>query len=363
MVEIAQQAMRDFWGNPSSAHALGAEAARKLAHARAQVAAAIGADPSEILFTSGGTEANALGFVGAAQIAERRGKHLVVSALEHPSIAEAARSLGERGFTVAVAHVDRGGRIDLDKFPITPETTVCALIWVQNEIGTVQSIAELVQLIRARAPRCHIHLDAVQALGKIPVAVTALGVDSLALSAHKIHGPKGVGALWLRRGARISPLHQGGGQEGGLRSGTENMPGIVALGLAAELAEASRRAAAPEMERLREKLWTQIAASYPRTVRHGANPAPHILSVGFPNTPAEPLLHSLESHGVCVSAGSACHARSKKPSATLRAIGVTEHMGTIRFSLSRETTEADIDRALSALTAAVSELGVIKELL
>jgi len=358
VADAAVAAMTEAWGNPSSAHRLGVEAARRVAAAREQVARAISADPAELTFTSGGTEANALGFYGAAQAA--RGKHVVVSGLEHPSVADAARKLAEQGYELTVVAPGHDGVVDAQAFAaaIRPDTAVCALLWVQNELGTVQPVEEFARLAKARAPRCHVHVDAVQALGKLAVDVGAGPFDSLSLSAHKLHGPKGVGALWLRKGARVQPRAFGGGQERGLRPGTEGVPGIVALGLAVELAEAARPEAAPRMTRLRERLWTGIAAHRPEARRHGDphKTAPHILSVGFAGLPAEPLLHAIEAHGVCVSAGSACHAKDKKPSATLRAIGVPDDMGTLRFSLSRDTTDEEIDLALAALDAAVKDL-------
>jgi cysteine desulfurase len=222
----------------------------------------------------------------------------------------------------------------------------------------VQPVAAIARAVKARAARCHVHVDAVQALGKLGIDVSEAPFDSLALSAHKIHGPKGVGALWLRKNVKLRPLVYGGGQERGLRPGTEGVPGIVALGLAVELAEAARAEAAPRMARLRDRLWQAIASALPAARRHGdpAAAAPHVLSVGLPGVPPEPLLHALEARGVYVSAGSACNARERKPSPTLRAIGVADDVGTIRLSLSRLTTDEEIERAAQALTAAVQEL-------
>ena len=355
----ALAAMTERYGNPSSAHRLGVEAARALEAAREQVARALSAEPSEITFTSGGTEANTLGLCGAANAS--RGRHVVISALEHPSISDGARHLAESGFEVTTIAPEPDGVVAVERFAeaVRPDTAVCALLWVQNELGTIQPIAALARAVKARAPKCHLHIDAVQALGKLPVDVTAQPIDSLALSAHKIHGPKGVGALWLRKGARVKPRQFGGGQERGLRPGTENLPGIVALGLAVELAEAARPEAAARMTALRERLWQGIAARVSGAKRHGApeRSSPHILSVGFAGAPAEPLLHALEAREVWVSAGSACHAKDKRPSPTLRAIGVPDDMGTLRFSLSRFTTAEEIDRAILAVAGALEELG------
>jgi cysteine desulfurase len=358
VAQAAVQAMTEAFGNPSSAHRLGVEAARMIARAREQVARAIAAEPSEVTFTSGGTEANTLGFYGAARSA--RGKHVVVTGFEHPSVADAAKRLGEEGHEVTLVAPRADGVVAAEDFAaaVRPDTGAVAILWVQNEIGTVLPVAQIAEQVKARAPRCHVHVDAVQAVGKLAVDVRAQPIDSLALSAHKIHGPKGVGALWLRKGARVGALMWGGGQERGLRPGTEGVPGIVALGLAIELAEAARPEAAPRMTRLRDELWRAISAQVPDARRNGdpQRSAPHILSVGFPGVPAEPLLHALEGHGVCVSAGSACHAKDKKPSATLRAIGVPDDVGTVRFSFSRDTSDADVAAAVDAVAAALKEL-------
>ncbi len=356
VAQAAMEAMLVAWGNPSSAHKLGAEAARRVQRAREQVAAALGGAAPEVTFTSGGTEANALALLGATA----RAKHIVVSAFEHPSVADAAKALAERGVEVTAVAPSPSGVVSPEAFAaaVRPDTALAACMWVQNELGTVQPVDAIARAVKARAPRCHVHVDAVQALGKLAVDVADAAYDSLAISAHKIHGPKGVGALWLKKGAKVKPLVFGGGQERGLRPGTEGVPGIVALGLACELAVATRAEAAPRMTALRDRLWDAIARALPSARRNGepATTAPHIVSIGFPGVPAEPLLHALEGEGVYVSAGSACHAKDKKPSATLRAIGVPDDTGVIRLSLSRFTTEAEIERAAEAVVACVRKL-------
>lgn len=356
VAEAALHAMVDAFGNPSSAHKLGAEAARLVAGARQKLAAALGGDVAEVTFTSGGTEANAL----AVQGATARARHVVASGFEHPSVADAVKALQERGVEVTLVAPSAGGVVSAEAFAaaVRPDTALAACLWVQNEIGTVQPVDAIARAVKARTPRCHVHVDAVQALGKLRIDVAAAAFDSLAVSAHKIHGPKGVGALWLRKGARLRPLVHGGGQERGLRPGTEGVPGIVALGLAAELAVAALPASAPRMAAQRDRLWSAIASALPSAERWGApeHAAPHVLSLGLPGVPAEPLLNALSAAGVYVSAGSACHARDKKPSATLRAIGVPDDVGTIRLSLSRDTTDDEIARAADAVIAAVKAL-------
>jgi cysteine desulfurase len=356
VAQAAMEAMLVAWGNPSSAHKHGVEAARRLQQARERVAAALGGAAGEVTFTSGGTEANAIVMSSVAA----RAKHVVVSGFEHPSVADAARALADRGIEVTTVAPEPSGVVSAEAIAaaVRADTALVACMWVQNEIGTVQPVDAIARAVKARAPRCHVHVDGVQALGKLAIDVGDAAFDSLAISAHKIHGPKGAGALWLKKGARARPLVFGGGQERGLRPGTEGVPGIVALGLACELAAGARVEAARRMEAQRERLWTAIVGALPEARRNGeaAHAAPHILSVGLPGVPAEPLLHALEAEGVYVSAGSACHAKDKKPSATLRAIGVPDDMGVIRLSLSRFTTDEEIARAGDAVVACVRKL-------
>lgn len=370
VVEAMVAAMTEDYGNPSSAHRLGITAARRLEEARAEVARALGAEARDVYFTSGGTEANTIAVRGAAE--RTRGRHLVVSAIEHPSVLDLTRRFGEQGFEVtevplisssAPSGVLTGvpsGVIDLEALSraVRPETAVVALMMVSNELGTVQPVFEAARKVKQIAPRAHVHIDAVQALGKLPVRVGAGPIDSLAVSAHKIHGPKGAGALWLRRGAQVAPLAVGGGQEQGIRPGTQGMPGIIGLGRAATLAVAALPTAREHLTALRERLLAGVARVMPavRPTVDPAHAAPHIVSLGFPGVAAEPLLHALEARGVYVSAGSACAARDKKPSHVLRAVGVPDDVGVLRFSFSRHTTAAEIDQALAALAQALTEL-------
>ncbi len=350
--DIVVRCLREDFGNPSSSHRLGVAAAARVKHARAQLAAALG--DGQIVFTSGGTEANALAILGAA----RRGREgsIVVSAIEHPSVHGASEKAGR----VVTVPVGADGVVSPDDVAaaVGPDTAVVAIMLVQNEIGTIQPVAAIARLARARNPRVHVHCDAVQAVGKIPVSAPALGVDSLAVSAHKIHGPKGVGALWLRRGVTLTPLWAGGGQEGGLRSGTENVPGIAGLGEAVARATAALEVDAARMAHLRDRLAATLVAATGAHLNGGAAPrAPHIASLSLPGVPAEPLLHAIEERGVFVSAGSACHSNDQhKKSHVLRAIGVPEGAGTIRVSLSRLTTSEEIDAAEHAIIGAVRDL-------
>jgi cysteine desulfurase len=353
------------FANPSSAHGLGAAASRVLEAARAEIAAALGGEAAAVVLTGGGTEANALGLLGAARAA--RGRHLVVGGLEHPAVARTAERLVAQGFELTVVSPTRAGVVSADDVAdaVRPETAVVALMLVNNELGTVQPVAEVARALAAtpRPKRPHLHVDAVQAFGLLRVRPGALGADSLAISGHKIHGPKGTGALWVRPGARVEPLWDGGRQERGLRSGTENVAGVVGLARAAALAvEAQDAGAAAAIEALRDRLEREALAAAaevaPRARRTVADAprAPHIASLAFPGFPAEPLLHALEARGVYASAGSACASRTRGPSAVLKAIGVDDDTGVLRFSLARTTTPAEIDGAVEALRGALHEL-------
>jgi cysteine desulfurase len=357
-------AARGLPANPASAHALGAAAGRALEVARAEVAAALDAEPGEILFTGGGTEADSLGVLGAARAA--RGRHLVVSALEHPAVMRSAEALVAEGFTLDVVAPTREGAVTPDAIAaaVRPDTALVAVMLVQNELGTLQPVAEIARRLEALGPRRpHLHVDAVQAFGLCRVRPRALGADTIALSAHKLHGPRGAGALWVRPGARLRPLWVGGGQERGLRGGTENLPALVGFGRAAVLARDTLAAGAAEaVARRRDRLEAgALAAVVPllpgaRATVTGAARAPHIASLAFPGLPAEPLLHALEARGVFASAGSACASKTAGPSPSLKAIGVDDRTGVLRFSLSRHTTDADVDGAVRALAEAVTEI-------
>jgi cysteine desulfurase len=272
-------------------------------------------------------------------------------------VRESARQLGREGWSVEALPVTRAGIVDVEAFVdgIDENTSVAALMLVNNEIGTINPVSEVARALADKRPDVHLHCDAVQALGKIPVDVRALGAHSVAFAGHKLHAPKGVGALWVREGSRIEPLWSGGGQQEGIRSGTLNVPGIAGLGAAAELAAQGSGD--------RASLWAELATilqsaagrcGVATRINGGEAPrAPHVLSIAFQNVPAEPLLHVLESRGVLVSAGSACAERSRKPSPVLTAIGVGAEWGTLRFSFGRDTTVEQVEQAAEILVEAV----------
>jgi len=358
-------------GNASSAHAGGRAARAALEQARRTIAAALCVQPSEIVFTSGGTESNNLAIFGS--VAEPRAAHLLVSPIEHASVLRNVERLASSGAgggftTTEVPPAGATGVVAPEAVAaaLRPDTSVVAVMLVNNELGTVQPVAAIARVLDAFASRTglrrpHLHVDAVQAFGFLPVRAASLGADSLALSAHKIHGGKGAGALWLRAGARVTPLWDGGRQERGLRSGTENVPAIVGFGRAAALARAALAAGGAEaVARLRDELEARVLERIPgatRTIAGTDARAPHISSLSFPGLPAEPLLHALEARGVLASAGSACASKTRGPSHVLKAVGVDDDTAVLRLSLSRETTADEIARAASALEEAATELG------
>jgi cysteine desulfurase len=354
------EAARDLYANPSAAHPAGAAAARALEAARTEVAAALDAEPEELVFTSGGTEADAMGVLGAARAA--RGRHLVVTAFEHPAVMRAVDGLVAEGFTVDRIAPSPAGLVPAQAVlaAVRPDTALVAVMLVQNELGTVQPVTEVARGLAQLPRRPHLHVDAVQAFGLMRLRPRALGADTLALSAHKLHGPRGAGALWIRPGARLQPLWVAGGQERGRRGGTENLPAAVGFGRAARLARRALDAGAAEAvaalrDRLEGAALAAVAGARPTVT--GAERAPHIASLAFPGLPAEPLLHALEARGVMASAGSACASRVAGPSPALKAIGVDDRTGVLRFSLSRETTAAQVDAAVTALSDAAREVG------
>ena len=355
----------ELFANPASAHAGGAAASRALAQARAEVAAALDVEPAELLFTSGGTEADALGVLGAARAA--RGRHVVISALEHPAVMRCAEALAADGYALDIVPPDRNGIVAADAIAaaVRADTAVVALMLVNNELGTRQPVADVAQRLGPPGDRKrpHLHVDAVQGFGLGRLRPRALGADSVALSAHKLHGPRGAGALWLRPGARLAPLWVGGGQERGLRGGSENLPALVAFGVAATQARAAAQDGAEERVAALRVRFEQAALAALATLVPGVRPtvtgaprAAHIASLAFPGLPAEPLLHALEARGVLASAGSACASRTAGPSPTLKAIGIDDRTAVLRFSFSRLTPAADADAAVAVLVDAVGDL-------
>lgn len=348
--------------NPSSLHAEGRAARAGLDRARERVAAVLGTRPREIVFTGGGTEADNLALLGVARAADAAGgrrRHVVATALEHHAVLHPLEQLRDEGWDVTLVEVDRDGLVDPARFAaaLREETLLASVMLANNEIGTVEPVATLAELARARGVL--FHTDAVQAPGKLALGVDALGVDLLTLTAHKFYGPKGIGVLYVRDGTPLAPVVLGGGQERGLRSGTENVAGAVGFAAALELAEAERAGYVAEIGGLRDALQARLAALPETTVNGGGAPRlPNNLSVGFAGVEAETLLIRLDLEGIASSAGSACAAGSVRLSHVLEAIGLPERYarGTLRFSLGRGLTREAIEAAGTRITRAVAEI-------
>lgn len=359
--------LRESFGNPSSLHRSGCEARNAVETARERVAALIGAQPDEIVFTGGGTEADNLAVLGAALAGRDRGNHVVTTAVEHHAVLNPCRYLERMGYEITVLPVDPRGRIDLGMLreALTERTVLVTVMHGNNEIGTLEPVAGAAALARERG--IPFHTDAVQTAGKIPVDVGGLSVDFLTLSGHKLYGPKGVGALFVRRGADLAPLLHGGRHERGLRPGTENVPGIAGFGKACEIALRDLPSQREHLEELRYYLASRIEEEIGETRRNGADGAetlPHILNVSFRGLPAEKIVLELDRRGIAVSAGSACTAGTVEISHVMEAVGVPREWaaGSVRFSLGRGNTLEEMDRTVDALLEAVEKLRGIAEL-
>jgi cysteine desulfurase len=361
VAEAVCRVLREDFGNPSSVHHFGQRAKALLDDARSAVAALIDADPGEVVFTSGGTEADNLAIRGAAEALEPAGRrHLIASAIEHEAVLMTLKALAHRGWKTTLLPVGASGIVSIEALreALTDETALVSVMVANNEIGTIQPIAELAALAKSRGAL--VHTDAVQAIGKIPVSVKRLGVDLLALSAHKFNGPKGAGALWIRRGVRLTAHMTGGRHERNRRAGTENVPGIVGLGVAAAVASAKLRQEAERIAALRDRLEAGILSGVPGTQVNGAREprVPNTTNVSFEGVEAESLLIGLDLEGIAVSTGSACSSGTLEPSHVLRAMGFSAHrtQNSIRFSLGAGNTVDDVDDALDRLPRVVEKL-------
>lgn len=363
VIDYMNDINRNTYGNPSSLHNMGMDAEKLIKKAREAVAGSLSVEPREIYFTSGGTESNNLAIRGFLNANPRRGKHLVTTKIEHPSVLEVYKYLEEQGFEVSYLDVGRSGIIDLDMLDksIREDTSLISVILVNNEIGTIQPIEEIVKIRNRKNRSCAIHLDAVQAYGKIRIFPKKLDVDMLSISSHKIHGPKGVGALYVNRNIRLKPVLFGGGQETGLRSGTENVPGICGFGLAAEFAFKRLDENYERVKGLKQYFISRISDYVENySINSGEASLPYIINISFPGVRSEVLLHHLEERKIYVSTGSACSSRKNIHSHVLKAIGLCkpEIEGAIRLSLSGFNNESEIDEVLKALKDIVPRIRV-----
>jgi len=361
VAEAMTRALTDLFGNPSSVHYYGQQAKAVLDEARTAVAALVGAEPAEVVFTSGGTEADNFAIRGAAEALEHTGrKHLITSGLEHEAVLNTFKALARRGWRTSMVPLDASGIVSPGRLRevITDDTALVSVMHANNEIGTIQPVVELAEI--AHAHGALFHTDAVQSAGKIPVNVRTLGADLLALSAHKFYGPKGVGALWIKRGVRLLPTSTGGKQERSRRGGTENMPGIVGMGAAAAQAKKKLTGEGTRLAALRDRLENGILAAVPNTEVNGARDmrVPNTTNISFDRVEAESLLIALDLEGIAVSTGSACSSGTLEPSHVLRAMNLPSHraQNSIRFSLGSSNTDEQVDRVISVLPVIVKKL-------
>lgn len=360
IAQAMADAMVNTFGNPSSIHAFGREAKKALEEARERVAKAIGAEPQEIIFTSGGTEADNMAILGVVSANCKKGTHIITSQIEHHAVLDTCKHLEKNGYTVTYLPVDEHGRVRIEdvKKAITKNTILITIMHANNEVGSVQPIAEIGALAKEKGVLFHV--DAVQSMGKIPVDVKELNCDLLSVSAHKIYGPKGVGCLYIRRGAKITPITHGGSQERKRRAGTENLTGIIGFGLAMEKAANELDAESHRLVILRDKLIKGLMEKIPHVKLNGhpSERLPHHVNVSFLFIEGESLLLMLDMKGIAGSSGSACTSGSLDPSHVLLAMGLdheTAH-GSLRLTLGKMNTEEDVDYVLQELPPIVERL-------
>jgi len=350
--------LREHFGNPSSGHWFGAQAKAAVERARQQVAALLGADPSEVVFTSGGSESDNWAIKGIAEANRERGHHIITSQIEHPAVLNTCRYLESQGFRVTYLPVDGYGQVDPDDVvqAITPHTILISIMHANNEVGTIQPIATIGAIARERG--IYFHTDAAQSVGKIPTDVEELQVDLLTVAGHKLYAPKGIGALYVRRGTRIAPLIHGAGHEGGRRAGTENVAGIVGLGQACAIAAQTMAEMGERLRALRDRLHSSPATRVNglRLNGHPTQRLPNTLNLSFVGLDSNTLLAALPE--IAASTGSACHAGTMEPSPVLMAMGVPPEiaLGAVRFSLGKRNNQEEIDRAVELVADRVAGL-------
>lgn len=360
VAKLMLEYMTEKYGNPSSVHSFGREARKAVEEAREKVANLIGAKPEEIFFTSGGTEGDNLAIKGVAYANKHKGNHIITTAIEHHAVLHTCEYLEKNGFSVTYLPVDEYGMVQVEdlKKALTDKTILVSVMFANNEVGTIQPIKEIGQICRERG--IYFHTDAVQAVGNYPVNVNDCNVDLLTLSGHKFHGPKGIGALYIKKGVRIEAIQHGGGHERNMRAGTENVPGIVGLGRAAEIAQQEMDSKITRVTALRDRLIKGVMEKIPHVKLNGhpTKRLPGNANFSFLYVEGESLLLNLDMKGIAASSGSACTSGSLEPSHVLMAMGIAPEVahGSLRLTLGRENTEAEIDYCLSVLPEIVQRL-------
>ena len=364
--QVAQEVIEEMmpylnqqYGNPSSMHTFGGQVGKKIKEARQRVASLLGCEPDEIIFTSCGTESDNAAIKGTLSVFPNRRK-IITTRVEHPAVLTTCRDLERHGYSISEISVDKEGRLDMEElgFRVDDNTAIVSVMWANNETGTVFPVEEIARLVKARD--VIFHTDAVQAVGKIPLNLKDSAIDLLSLSGHKLHAPKGVGVLYVRRGTRMGTFMHGGHQESGRRGGTENVPGIIALGKACQLAQQHMEEENTRVKALRDKLEKGLLENCPDCFVNGdiENRLPNTLNISFEFIEGESILMMLDQYGICASSGSACTSGALEPSHVLRAMGVpfTAAHGSIRFSLSRYNTEAEVDLIIEKMPPIVHRL-------
>jgi len=366
IVEAMVPCLTEVYGNASSLHSFGREAHNAMEEARSRVAKLINASPEEIIFTAGGTESDNIAIKGAAYANRSKGDHIVTSTIEHPAVLETCRSLEKQGFKVSYVPVDKDGIIEIESLrkAVTERTILITIMHANNEIGTIEPIEEIAEM--AETKNTILHSDAVQSAGKIPIDVKEIGIALLSISAHKIYGPKGIGALYIRKGTRLEPIIHGGGHERGLRSSTENIPGIVGLGKAAELAERRMSEDTAYLTNLRDQLIKSTLNGIEESYLNGhpTKRLPNNAHFRFTGIEGEALILNLDEKGIAASTGSACSSKKLLPSHVLMAIGLDEVQahGSLRLTLGRENSKEDVEYVLQVLPETVKKLRAISPL-
>lgn len=363
VISVMNDVMNRVFANPSSLHKFGGEAERLVDVSRKTLAQLMWVSPKEILFTSGGTESNNLAVQGVAREYEQRGRHIITTQIEHPSVYDVCQQLEKHGWDITYLPVDQLGRVDPSELEkaITKETVLVSIMHVNNETGTIQPIQEIGQILRSY-PKIIFHVDAVQSFTKIPVRPKQMHIDLLSISAHKFHGPKGVGALYIREGIQLSPLFAGGGQEGGLRSGTLNVPGIAGMTKAAVLAEQKREQQILKLNKWKKSFIQQVTNQLDSVKVNGdiseTGGSPFIISLSVPGLKSEVIVHSLEAKDCYISSKSACSSKLEKPSRVLLAMGLTpeEALGTVRISMGYDSKESEFVKFQEFFIQSVSQL-------
>lgn len=353
--ELMKKMLTEDYGNPSSLHLMGMHAENAIKEAKKKIAKTLKVSETEIIFTSGGTESNNLALIGCAYANQRRGKHIITTQIEHASVLAVMEHLASEGFEITYLPVDKEGRVDIKELEsaIRPDTILVSMMHVNNEIGTIEPVEAATRIVKEKNPEILFHVDAIQSYGKVPIYPKKWNIDLLSVSGHKIHGPKGSGFLYVKAKTKIKPIIYGGGQQNGMRSGTENVPAIAGLGLSAELMCRNLETNREHLYALRELFVTEAEKIEGVTINgaDGMEAAPHIVSVSVKDVRSEVLLHSLEERGVYVSAGSACSSNKPSVSRTLTAINLPKELldATVRFSFSVNTTEEEVRYAIDCM--------------